>query len=352
MVSLIFFLAFLIMTQLVKIARLLATSDSGFLQVYELFSSAAISFLPLAAPLAMVFAANYSVGKMSSDSEIIALRSFGYSKMQIFKPFLLTGVAVGLSLFLLSHNLVPVSKKLFKEKVIDVTSQNIFAQLKSGQFFVEIPNLILFAQEVKERGDKLSRILIQSDKNDGDSEQLIFAESGFFIRQKRPGKELTRVRLILRNGNIFRTKKKIGKIEKVDFEEYEFPLFNNFYRKQKFGKPGMLPTNTLWRKIKNNEIKGKSRNKGIIELISRFNLPFQCVLFTILGCIFGIKKNRGKGGNQNFVLFGLIIGYYAIYFTIVSFVKSGKVPGLFLFTPTLIAGYIIHRYYKKLDWVS
>lgn len=345
-------MSFLVMTQLIRIAGLVAGSESSLYQVVEILGSASLSFLPIAAPLAIVFAANYSVGKMSSDSEIVALMSFGFSKGLIMRPFLIVGGIISLSLFLIGHDLVPRAYKNFKERVIDVTSKNIFTQLKSGQFFVDIPNLILFAQVVKDKGDKLEKIFIQTDKNKGKSEQLIIAENGVFVKQKRSGKELTRVRLILKKGNIFRTNLEKGKIEKVDFEEYEFPLFNNFYRKQNFTSPSMLSTWTLIERIKNNFYKGTSLNKAYIEIYSRMVLPLQCILFTLLGCIYGIRKNRGKSSNQNFILFLLVVLFHVLHFTAMSFVKSGKLHGSGFLIPIIVIGLFTWRQYKKLDWIS
>ena len=46
-----------------------------------------VSFLPISIPLAGLFAMIYAMGKLSDDAEIIALRSFGFSKYKLFAPF-------------------------------------------------------------------------------------------------------------------------------------------------------------------------------------------------------------------------------------------------------------------------
>ena len=45
------------------------------------------SFIPMSMPFAVFFPVTYAVSKMNDDAEVMATRSVGFSKEQIFLPF-------------------------------------------------------------------------------------------------------------------------------------------------------------------------------------------------------------------------------------------------------------------------
>ena len=146
--STVFFVLFLLTSQLFRLADVFVTKSSGLTDVLLLFGHIAVSFLPMAIPLSALFASLYTMNKMSEDSEIVAMRSFGLTKWQLFKPFLMLGIFISIAVFSLNRNLIPHSKALFKNTVIRMTSQGMALNLQSGIFFTDVPGVILFAEEV------------------------------------------------------------------------------------------------------------------------------------------------------------------------------------------------------------
>jgi lipopolysaccharide export system permease protein len=82
----IFFVAFLITFYMFRIIGLIITKGIDVLTVLTMVINLSVSFFPMAAPLAAFFATIYTLNKLSEDSEIIAMRSFGISKIKIFLP--------------------------------------------------------------------------------------------------------------------------------------------------------------------------------------------------------------------------------------------------------------------------
>ncbi len=310
----------------------------------------------MAVPLSALFATIITLNKLSEDSEIVAMRSFGMTKLMLLKPILVMGILVSIAIFALNRNLIPYSKLLFRNTVIKLTSKGMTMNIQAGQFFTDVPGVILFAEEVTDQGQKLNDVFIQSESDDG-LENVIFAEKGVIIKQEYEGIGFPTMRLHLTNGNIVRTSKDGNDSEKILFKEYDFPLVAGGGQPGFIAKDSMLSNNQLWKQIKSVKANKSEDQKRIakmeIEYWSRWNTPIQVLVFVFLGFGLGIKKGRGKAKNTSVLGLMVLILYYAAFFSGVSLAQSGIVPSWFVvFMPSVLALGFGIRSYKKLDWAS
>lgn len=356
MVACIFFVTFLLTSQLFRLTSIVVNKGVELAAVFELFGHIAISFLPMAVPLSALFATIITLNKLSEDSEIVAMRSFGLTKSKLMTPFIVMGLVIAVAIFALNRNLIPYSKLLFRNTVIMLTSKGMTMNIQAGQFFTDVPNVILFAEEVSDQGMRMHDIFIQSQGDDG-VDSVIFAEQGALIKQEFEGIGFPTLRLHLTNGNIFRTNLDGQDSEKILFKEYDFPLVAGGGQPGFIAKDSMLSNNQLWKQIKKakldpNESKDRLA-KMEIEYWSRWNTPMQVLVFIFLGFGLGIKKGRGKQRNTTVLGLIVLILYYAAFFSGVSLARKGIVPSWFVvFLPTALACAFGAWNYKKLDWAS
>ena len=332
--------------------------------VLELLGHIALSFVPMATPLSVLFATLYALNKLSEDSEIIAMRSFGLSKMKLFRPFLLASLGIAISVYLLNLNIIPTSKTHFKNSIIKLTSAGMINDIRPEMFYHEIPGVTLFAEEVEDGGRKMKNIFIHS-KTGETGERTIMAQAGSLIRISGNEDTPPNLKLSLLDGSISKTNKE-GEIEKALFEQYIFPLFEEDIRPGFVNKDNMKDTNELRRFIrhKTNELKTEkdpNQRNGILERLykakleywTRLNTPLLILLFTLLGFCYGIKKGRGRDKNYGSVVMIILILYYALFFYGISVSKKGNIsPELAIFLPTVVLGAWALRTFKRLDWMS
>ncbi len=371
--STVFFIAFLLTFQMFRITRIVINKGVDWPVVIELIGHIAISFLPMAIPLSVLFAAMYTLNKMSEDSEIIAMRSFGLTKWKLFSPFLILGVCISLSIFSLNQKLIPFSKTKFKNTIIRLTSKGMLTDIKAENFFTEIPGVTLFAEEVENDGRFMKNVFIQK-KSGGSAEQIIMAKRGTLIKKAKDKWSLPSIRFHLEEGNIVKTKEGSDDVEKVLFEEYDFPIsgsqgLNSFVTKDsmrtneellvvlnkysarltQLNKKKKLSTPEVHER--NDVVKSISKTK--LEYWTRFNTPLQCIIFILLGFSLGIKKGRGKSSNTGVIGMLVLVLYYVIFFTGVSLAKKGQLsPFITVFTPSFLATIAGLYFYRKLDWAS
>lgn len=365
LLSCVFFVSFLLVFQLFRITRIVIQKGLPFIELLELVGHIAVTFLPMAIPISCFFASLYTMNRMSEDSEIVAFRSFGLKKNQLLMPFLFAGLFVAIGIFSINQNLIPASKTIFKNTIIKLTSKGVLSDVQPGNFYTELPNIILFAEEVSEDKKKLNGVFINLEKNN--VAQSIFAKEGVLVKRKDNAFEMASLRFFLTDGNIVKFNKLTNKTEKILFKDYDFPILYGSYTPGFVTKDSMRSNRELIRVMKQKQkevdkylkkndqgrAKGAKRSlaKSEIEFFSRINTPFQCLLFIFLGFIFGIKKSRGKGKSMGSRALTVLIIYYAVFFTGISMAKKAYMPTyLVVFVPTLLAAMLGMRQYQKLDW--
>lgn len=355
--SAIFFICFLLTFELFRITELLVTRDVSFTFLLKLIGNIALTFIPLSLPIAVLFSTIYSLNRLSADSEYIAMRAGGLTKLRILVPFLIVSGILTISVYQLNQNLIPQSNKSFRQKVKYLTSSGLLAGIKEGQFFTLIPQVTLFASEATKYGRELSEVFL-SVKEKNKSKKIIFAKSGQ-LKFERSNETLSeKLTLTLFDGNIIGQNKE-GEVEKILFEKYVFPISQKQFDDQFSIKETMLTSNELEHVLKMSEKEAEKRynfNKKDLfnaryEFWNRKNGALICFIFCFLGFSLGITGHRGRVKNSGLMGLLCLILYYTLYFSLVSVAKKEFIPiPVAVFTPVIVITLLGLHFYKKLDW--
>ena len=348
--SIVFFVTFLLIFQIFRILSYIVQKNVEVVLIAKLIGHIALSFVPVAVPISTLFAIIYVLSRLSEDSEMIAMRSFGYSKYRLFAPFLVMGLCISAALFSLDQEIIPASQKAFKIGVVKLTSKSLLGNIKKNEFFVDIPQTTFYA-ETKE-GKFYGHIFI--NRRGKKSEKVIVAQKGFFIRQKYDewGGGLLRMKLF--DGNIIEYSSDFN-IRKIKFKQYEFPIMDGRVIEASTGKLSTISSKILYQRIQ--KYKGSKRNKTLvrlkIEYWERINNALLPILFMFLGFSLGIKQGRGRGTNATLVALLTVIAYYTIYFTGVSMAKKFVIPAeLAVFLPIIMLSLVGGFFFRRLNWLS
>ncbi len=373
--SCLFFVFFLLTFQMFRMTQLIIAKDVPVTEVGFLLLNIAITFIPMAIPLSVLFSMIFSLGRMSDDSEIVAARSFGLSRERLFLPYLIVGLMVALLTLALNIQVIPASRKAFKTTMLRLTSTGMLSNIRPEQFFTEIPGITLYSQSVEGNGKILGNVFLHMGNQERGEEQIILAKKGVLVKHGQ--ESVFNMRLHLFDGNITKTKSGSPQVEKILFEEYDFPVFQNDARPSSVSNDSTWSSRELWNVIREQkqkiiefkEIQKKrelgqeeknveSQTKGnltllLLEFWSRINNPFQVLAFTFLGFGLGIKKGRGKSRNTGAIALLLLVGYYTILFLGIAMAKKGQMDAFVAnFMPTiLLCGFGIY-FYRKFDWAS
>lgn len=368
----VFFVAFLITFYMFRIIALIVNKGVEISVVLGLVTDLSVSFFPMATPLAVFFATIYTLNKFSEDSEIIAMRSFGITKFKIYMPFLFCSLLIGATNYSLSNIYIPKANANFKNTIVKLSSSGMLTSIKEGQFFTDIPNVTLFADKVSEDGNSFDKVFLHSKS--GNEQRVIFARTGELKKIENSDQLVSSLRLKLKDGNIVKIGNSGAEIEKILFEVYDFPIFQNSSSLDTLDKDSMKTNRELAQTIKEKKLSHeeliakkdkidnydklflnsqKSLVKSQVEYLTRHVTFFQIVFFVLLAFSLGVKKGRGASANNTGKAIIILLSYYALYFFLISMAQRGVIgPMLATVSPVILLLLSGMYYFRKLDWAS
>lgn len=104
----------------------------------ELFFYAALQFVPLALPLAVLLASLITFGNLGESLELLAMKASGISLFKIMRPLIFFIVAIAIGAFYFQNNLLPVANTKFYSLFWGIKSKSPELEIPEGVFYKEI----------------------------------------------------------------------------------------------------------------------------------------------------------------------------------------------------------------------
>ncbi|RTZ91919.1 MAG: LPS export ABC transporter permease LptF [Deltaproteobacteria bacterium] len=268
------------------------------------------SFLIFTIPIGLLLAILVSLGRLSSDSEIIALKSSGVSIFQILRPYAFLAI---LSFFLVNLIVLkglPWGTRKIKGLIIQMIQETSYFQVAERAFTQVGNHLLFYVESYDPETQKLKNIFIQ-DSRDPKREITIVAPEGQILKDVKS--HLMVIRLI--NGDIHQMFSLKESYQKLHFTTYDFRV--DLAKKLK-GRGLMrvkardLSVSALRERIKKRRKKGEDISHEEIELHKKFALPFTCLIFTLIGVPLGIQPKRSKRSAGLLICLFVVFAYYGL----------------------------------------
>jgi lipopolysaccharide export system permease protein len=356
--GLLIFTFVLLMGRILQLVEMVINKGVPFSETAKLFAYLLPAFLVITLPLALLLGILLGFGRLSTDSEIVALKSSGVSLYGMMKPVIALALVVCAATGVLTLFLEPSGNSAFRNQVFQIAMNRASVGIQPRVFNEEFDGLVLYANELDERRGVMEGVFI-SDERVGSTPSVIFAQSGRVISQR----ETQTLTLRLENGTIHRQPTSEGQ------STYQIIAFDAYDVNLNMGQ--QLPSAGN-RRIKDSELTNAQilearkkastpaeRNSYTVELHKRFILPLAPLVFALIGVPLGIQSHRsGRGGG-----FTLALVIFLIYYLLLSLAETlaiegglSPVPTLWLPTFLFMAGgaYLLHlaALERRLVWLD
>jgi len=192
--------------------------DAGTL--LYLIGVVAITWVPLALPLALLLSSIMTFGNLGETFEIVAIKAAGIPLLRFMRPLLVVTVFISGIAFLFANNIIPVAQLKLSTLKYDIIRAKPSFDIKEGVFYDKITGYVIRIGK-KERDDTTIKHVVIYKKNYGLQDNLIVAESG--IMHVTPDKKF--MEFILRDGWSYEEKGPRDNINtdftKLGFKEYK-----------------------------------------------------------------------------------------------------------------------------------
>ena len=318
-----------------------------FLALKVLFFSLP-SFLVLSFPMAVLLSTLLAYGKLSSNSELLALKSLGIKTSRIISPAIALSIFMTGLTFYFNDNLVPASNKLAETTLrAGIGSSFSAEQGKDNIMFSRYGSRINSSNKKPTKiNTYLTHIFYASwyennimegvtvlDFSREDFQQILKAKNGTFDKKSSSW--------IFSEGSIVSIDPS-GQTTNIQFKEYTYPFVEGPMELAKVPKDANEMT--LKQAIQAEKIYKKTGNLKEVRRIKvriqeKFTLPFACLVFGLIGSSLGSKSNLRSSKSQGFGLSViLILIYYVMSFLFSSFGVKGILPPIFAaWLPVLIS---------------
>jgi lipopolysaccharide export system permease protein len=326
----------LLIARLLKLIELVVNRGLPPTQILRLLAFLMPAFLELTVPMAMLLAILIAFGRLSADAEMIAMRSSGLSIYQLVPPVILFVLMTSLITACLSMYARPWANHNLKLELWDIARTRASAGLKPQVFNDEFPGLVIYAEHIDSRTDRLIHVLI-SDERDPNEHNTVFAREGYMISDN----DTQTVILRLLDGTIH-TSGEAQSDYHTDFETYDVNLDlreSLAGPSDKQDDPNEMTLPELSAAIEVKRAAGKPAAPELVEFHRKFAIPFACIVFGLVGVPLGIEPARNVRSRGFAVSLAVIFIYYILLSAGQGFAEQGSIPAWFgLWLPNMVFG--------------
>src|ERR1041385_8597295 len=143
-----FYTFIIIMRQLFDFAGMIIKRPLPAGTVGQLLLLSLPHIVVLTVPMSLLFGILIAVGRLSADSEIIAMRALGISTRTIYRPVFLFSFLTFLLTFYLMNVVVPRGNMQFAALRAEVFTSSIEKEIRPRVFYAEYENLIIYVNDI------------------------------------------------------------------------------------------------------------------------------------------------------------------------------------------------------------
>jgi lipopolysaccharide export system permease protein len=304
------FTSILLIVRILKLVEMVVNRGVPLWQMLKLFSYILPAFLEVTVPMALLLAILVAFGRLSSDSELVAMRAAGVSLRRLLIPvggFAVTVAALTLGLSMYAR---PWGNTLVRTGLYDIIRTRAVASIKPKIFNDEFSGLVIYVDQIESATDELEGVLI-SDTRDALQHNTVYAETGHLFND---GIHHT-LTLRLVNGGIYSGGNSGHDYQDTRFATYDITLdldtaLSQLRNRTKDASEMTLPE--LRRAIAEKVAQGDAAFVERVEVQRKFSIPFACLVFAALGVPLGIQPSRAVHSRGFSVSLVLIFVYYLL----------------------------------------
>ncbi len=275
----------------IRIGKFVSISD------IDIFFFAMVPMAIFVLPMALLFSVLLVLERLSTESEIIAMKASGVHSSTLYLPIIvLSFVCMGAQMAVSTY-LGPLSMGKIQERLVAKAPEKIYAFLGEREFDDTFKGITIYIESINQVQRQLKNVFIETTGSTG---SVITADTGTI--DVTPSGILMK----LSGGSMFTKSEKA--LRYVTFDEYVFSIEANFGRQLRIRTHETATQPQLRQLIRENP-----RPKWIKEYHNRFSFPVLNIILGLIGISFGVQRPRSPRFTGFIVGISTIMGYYMVF---------------------------------------
>jgi LPS export ABC transporter permease LptF/LPS export ABC transporter permease LptG len=331
--------------QLVRLMDLVVRHSVGIGSVALLFLCVLPPVLVFTIPMAVLVGVLIGLGRLSADSEIVALHASGISLRRLLVPIGFFALGGSMLTLLITFWLSPLSLRTLRGLENRILSSQAPFAVQPRVFDERFPHWVLYVQDVTEAATHWSDVFLVSSGG-AQTSTITTAKDALILA----GPDANQVEIHLDAGGT---------------HEYD-PREPDRYNVTTFGTMN-IPIDTsasaagpARASVTDNEeylpallaAQGPAWRDAHIEIQHRIAFPAACLVFALLGVPIGVRPRRGGRAAGMILTLVLIGGYYFIFVTGDHMARQGSIsPWLGIWAANIIAAFVGFIFLRRIETI-
>lgn len=323
----------------------------------------------LTVPMSILFGVLIAVGRLSADSEIIAMRALGISMRTIYRPvFVFTFLIFLIALYLINV-VMPVGSAQLEQLQNELLTSSVDKEIKPRVFYDNFDDVMIYVNDVDPQTGRWNGVFLADNRTsepekDSSPQAAIDAAAAERASDEQHGGVFSTQRgsriVVAQTGfvsnlqkqqqvwlNLQKTQTHFWNPRKVE----QYDLNNNNAERILLSDRGSLESRRVARSFRSMNLREleeqvrllryssdrESYRTAKVEIHKKFSLPFACLVFGVLGLPLGISNRRG-GKSSGFTLsLAIIMAYWVMITNGEQLAVNGTIgPAVGMWAPNLI----------------
>lgn len=332
--------------QLVRLMDLIVRHSGGAGTVALLFLCSLPPVLAFTVPMAVLVGVLIGLGRLSADSEIVALHATGISLRRLLLPIGFVAIGCAFLTLLMTFWLSPASIRTLRDLEDQLRSSQAPYAVQPRVFDERFPHFVLYVQDVEAAATRWRGVFLAESGNTSGPQHLTMAEGAMISADPQSGQ----LELHLGSGST---------------HEYD-PRDQDHYNVTTFGEsdiPIDLTTASASRKkvvLSESEQsvfalladRGPGWRGARVEFQRRIAFPAACLVFALLGVPIGVRPRRGGRATGLILTLILIGGYYFLFVTGAHMAQQGRISAwLGIWAANIVAAAIGLFFLRRIEQI-
>ncbi|HEX7184763.1 MAG TPA: LPS export ABC transporter permease LptF [Thermoanaerobaculia bacterium] len=282
----------------------------------------------LTLPMSLLFGILIAVGRLSSDSELIAMRSCGLSLLTLYRPILLLSAVLTVVNTLLMVYALPWGNHSLQLLRLEILTQTVSQQVQPRVFYEEWEGKVVYVFEVPQGEKRWKGVFLAEALPSDQNNQITIADWGE-VRVDPTGEQV-----ILRLYNAVRHKVDMSAPDRYEISRHkrlDLILEDQFASQQR----AKISVSKGVRELTLEELEdlqddptatAEQRNLAQVEMHKKFSIPMACMVFGLFALPLGINNRRGGKASGFALSVGVLMLYYVLLNNGEEAARYGQIP--------------------------
>ena len=312
--------------------------SASFAEVARLVLLSIPWMVVLTVPMAFLLGVLIGIGRLSGDSELVALRSCGIGPGALYRPALGAATLLSAGVFLFYNYVLPRANDALTRSMARVAATSVVNLVQPRTFREPRPGVTLFFDRVGADGKSFEGVFLKLGEDDERRDRVIVARRGALALE---GGKLwldlfSSVVHDVDPANPSRYRSNQNQFQRILFsEDIETTAQSRITYEKGLRAQSLRELLATARQMRNTS--PQRRRLALVEIHKKFSIPFACFAFALVGIPLAETSRRGGKGGGFALSLAILVLYYVLISNGETWAQEGRMnAALAMWLPNLV----------------